>query len=174
MVSKISKNKINNFIAFVDIQKLFKQHHYCFHISPKKTPTLDLKRKNEVLEDSKNTVPASPVEMEAPPSSSSSSLESELIITTTCAGSANEKQFPLTSVPAECCESDQTSSDQDCSFMVHDNLGEHLSSHFEHGSTVSHDEELDMTFSRSVYGEIRDKDIGPFHSEGRCTLCNGQ
>lgn len=133
------------------------------------------KKNNELLEDSKNLLPPSPVEMEAPSSSSSSSLlESELIITTTCAGSANEKQFPLASVPAECCESDQTSSDQDCSFMVHDNLGEHLSSHFEHGSAVSHDEELEMTFSRSVYGDIGDKDIGPFHSEGKCTLCNGQ
>ena len=104
--------------------------------------------------------------MEPPPSSSSSLLENELIITTTCAGSATEKQFPLASVSAACCESGQTSSDQECGFIVHDNLEEHLSSHFEHGSTVNHDEGLDITFPRSVYGEIGDKDIGSFHTEG--------
>jgi len=122
-------------------------------------------KNNEMLEGNKNSPTAgSPVVVE--PSSSSSLLENELIITTTCAGSVNEKQFPLPSVSSECCESDQTSSDQDC-FIVHDNLEEHLSSHFEHGNTVhNHDEELDMTFPRSMYSEIGDKDIGSFHTEG--------
>lgn len=125
-------------------------------------------KNNEILEDTKNTQSDSTINME--PSSSSSLLETGLIITTTRAGSANEKQFPLARVSTECCGSDQTSSDQDC-FMVHDNLEEHLSSQFEHGSTVNHDEELDMTFSRSVYGEIGDKDIGSFHTEGvQCYL----
>ena len=123
-------------------------------------------KSNKILEDSKDTQSVSPIAMEQ---SSSSLLENELIITTTCAGSTNTKQFPLPSVSTACCESDQTSSDQDC-FNLHGNLEEHLSSHFEHGSTVNHDEELDMTFPQSVYGEIGEKDIGSFHTEGaRCS-----
>lgn len=31
---------------------------------------------------------------------------------------------------------------------------------------MNHEEEMEMTFSHSVYGEIGDKDIGSFRSEG--------
>ena len=48
------------------------------------------------------------------------------------------------------------------------NIEEQLT-HFQHGSTVGdHDEEMELQFPRSVYGEIGDKDIGSFHSAGRC------
>lgn len=81
-----------------------------------------------------------------------------------CAGSTNNKHF-LPSVSAGCCESGQTSSDQDC-FIVDGNIEEQISSHFQHNSAMNHEEEMEMTFPRSVYGEIGDKDIGSFHSEG--------
>lgn len=96
--------------------------------------------------------------------SSSAVLENELTIPTTCAGSTNNKHF-LPSVSAGCCESGQTSSDQDC-FIVDGNIEEQISSHFQHNSAMNHEEEMEMTFQRSVYGEIGDKDIGSFHSEG--------
>lgn len=66
---------------------------------------------------------------------------------------------------AGCCESGQTGSDQDC-FIVDGNIEEQISSHFQHNSGMNQEEEMEMTFSRSVYGEIGDKDIGSFHSEG--------
>lgn len=102
---------------------------------------------------------------------SSPTIKNDATIPTTNAGSANskyqEKHF-LASVSAECCGSGQTGSDQDC-FIVDENIEEQLSSHFQHNSAVNHDEEMEMTFPRSMYGEIGDKDIGSYHSEG--TIC---
>lgn len=98
---------------------------------------------------------------------SSNVLENELAIPTTCAGSTNNKNF-LQSVSAGFCESGQTSSDQDC-FIVDGNIEEQISSHFQHNSAMHHEEEMEMTFPRSVYGEIGDKDVDSFHSEeGTC------
>lgn len=97
---------------------------------------------------------------------SSDVLENELTIPTTCAGSTGEKGL-LHSVSAGCCESGQTGSDQDC-FIVDGNIEEQMSSHFQHNSGMNREEEMEITFSRSVYGEIGDKDVGSFHSEGTC------
>lgn len=120
-------------------------------------------KNDEIAEEDKRTLPDSSAGIEI---SSSSLLDNELHVTTTCANTVNEKQFPLAGATPECCEPDHTSADQDCSFIVHDNLEEHMSSHFEDGHSVDHDEELVITFPRSVYGEISDKDIVPFHAEG--------
>lgn len=96
-------------------------------------------------------------------SSSSSLLENELSITTTCADKVSEKQFVNTI--SEGCETEHTSADQECSFIIaHDNL-EDISSHFEHGNRVNHDEEMDITFSGSEY-QIGGKEIGQFLYEG--------
>ena len=113
------------------------------------------------LDDSKNHPSHSSHSVET---ASSDVLENELTIPTTCAGSTNEKGF-LQSVSGGCCESGQTASDQDC-FIVDGNMEEQISSHFQHNSGMNHEEEMEMTFPRSVYGEIGDKDIGSFHSEG--------
>ena len=116
-------------------------------------------------EDSKNHSSHSPSDIE---SSSSGVLQNELAIPTTDAGSPDnkyqEKHF-LANVSTECCETGQTSSDQDC-FIVDSNMEEQLTSHFPHGGTVNPEEEMEITFSRSVYGEIGDKDINSFHNEG--------
>ena len=116
------------------------------------------------LDDSKKHPSRSSHDVET---ASSAGLEIELNIPTTCAGSTNNKGF-LPSVSAACCESGQTSSDQDC-FIVDGNMEEHISSHFQHNTAMNHEEEMEMTFPRSVYGEIGHKDIGSFHSEGICT-----
>jgi len=113
------------------------------------------------LDDSKNCPSHSSHDVET---ASSAVLEIELNIPTTCAGSTNNKGF-LPSVSAACCDSGQTSSDQDC-FIVDGNMEEHISSHFQHNTALNHGEEMEMTFPRSVYGEIGHKDIGSFHSEG--------
>ena len=113
------------------------------------------------LDDSKNSPSRS--SRDVVKTASSAVLENELTIPTTCAGSTNNKGF-LPSVSAACCESDQASSDQDC-FIVDGNIEEHISSHFQHNTAMNHEEEMEMTFPRSVYGEIGDKDIGSFHNE---------
>ena len=61
--------------------------------------------------------------------------------------------------------SGQSGSDQDC-FIADGNIEEQISSHFQHNRSINHEEEMEMTFPHSVYGEIGDKDIGSFHSEG--------
>ena len=66
---------------------------------------------------------------------------------------------------AGCCVSGQSGSDQDC-FIADGNIEEQISSHFQHNRGINHEEEMEMTFPHSVYGEIGDKDIGSFHSEG--------
>ena len=120
----------------------------------------------EILENGKNCLPHSQGDMEA----SSPMLKNDsTIIPTTCASSTNikyqEKQF-LANVSTESCGSGQAASHQDC-FIVDGNIDEHLSSHFQHSGAVNHEEEMEMSFPRSVYGEIGDKDIGSFHrSEG--------
>lgn len=118
------------------------------------------------LDDRKNDTSHSSRDVET---ASSDVLENELTIATTCASSTNDKNF-LHSVSAG-CESGQTSSDQDC-FIVDGNIEEQISSHFQHNSAMHHEEEMEMTFPRSVYGEIGDKDIDSFHSEGiyECSL----
>ena len=107
------------------------------------------------LDDSKNNTSRSSHDVET---ASSDVLENELTIPTACAGSTHDKNFL-------CCESGQTSSDQDC-FIVDGNIEEQISSHFQHNSAMHHEEEMELTFPRSVYGEIGDKDIDSFHSEG--------
>ena len=119
-------------------------------------------KNNRILEDNKSSVPDSLFDVEVT-SSSSSLLENELSITTTCADKVSEKQF--VNAISEGCETDHTSADQECSFIIaHDNL-EDISSHFEHGNRVNHDEEMDIPFSGSEY-QIGDKEIGQFLYEG--------
>ena len=124
-------------------------------------------KSKEMLESSKNHPSHSPSHMESSPPSTI--LENELTIPTTCADSTTSKyqdKHFLTGVSTECCESGQTSSDQDCFMVDTGNIEEQLSVHFQHGSSVNHEEEMEMTFPRSVYGEIEDKDIASFHNEG--------
>ena len=119
-------------------------------------------KNDRILEDEKNSAPDSLFDVEVT-SSSSSLLESELSITTTCANKVREKQF--VNAISEGCETDHTSAGQECSFLIaQDNL-EDISSHFERGNRVNHDEEMDITFSDSEY-QIGDKEIGQFLYEG--------
>ena len=96
-------------------------------------------------------------------SSSASILQNELSVPTTDTGSRDNKyEKYLSNVSTESCERDQVHSVQDC-FMVDSNMEEQLSSHFPHGNT---EEEMEITFQPSVYGEIGDKDINSFPNEG--------
>lgn len=125
---------------------------------------------DRILEDNKSSVPDSLFDVEVT-SSSSSLLENELSITTTCADKVSEKQF--VNAISEGCETDHTSADQECSFIIaHDNL-EDISSHFEHGNRVSHDEEMDIPFSGSEY-QIGDKEIGQFLYEEEHSRINNE
>ena len=99
-------------------------------------------------------------------SSSASILQNELSVPTTDTGSSDNKyEKYLSNVSTESCERDQVHSVQDC-FMVDSNMEEQLSSHFPHGNTVNSEEEMEITFQPSVYGEIGDKDINSFPNEG--------
>lgn len=139
---------------------------YSLHCSLTEDDNYEFGKNNEILEDGKDTQSHPQNEMEE---SSSTLLDSELIITTTGTITTNSKQFSLPSVSTACCDSEQPSSEQDC-FNLHGNLEDQLSSPFEHGSAVNHDEDLDMTFPRSVYGGIGDKDMSSFHPEGTFNL----
>lgn len=99
-------------------------------------------------------------------SSSANILQNELSVPTTDTGSRDNKyEKYLSNVSTESCERDQVHSVQDC-FMVDSNMEEQLSSHFPHGNTVNSEEEMEITFQPSVYGEIGDKDINSFPNEG--------
>ena len=124
----------------------------------------ELLKDKEVSErDNKNHSSPSLSQIE---SSSANILQNELSVPTTDTDSRDNKyEKYLSNVSTESCERDQVHSVQNC-FMVDSNMEEQLSSHFPHGNTVNSEEEMEITFQPSVYGEIGDKDINSFPNEG--------